>query len=317
MHGEARRRGMVLHPDNSLGYFGPSEERWRGAGTEDIHWAGCLAGRNTMGIESDGTVKSCPSLPTAPYAGGRVTELPLERIWAERPEIAFTRRRTQQDLWGFCGGCYYADVCRGGCRWMGHVLFGRPGNNPFCHRRALELARQGMRERVELRAPAPGIPYDHGRFALVVEPLAGSAAAPGGALAAGLAPRDGTRERDADRLWERPWRRERLEVCGGCRRRLRRNPELPPLRRRRARPGRPARGRPRRPARCPRRPRQGPRRPDRRRAPERCLSVRGQQGISAAPWGMLSHLSPICLSVDPPPSTGDTPVVGSRGAKAR
>jgi hypothetical protein len=50
------------------------------------------------------------------------------------------------------------------------VLFGRPGNNPFCHHRALELARQGLRERI-VRTQAPeGLPFDHGRFEIVEEP---------------------------------------------------------------------------------------------------------------------------------------------------
>ena len=38
--------------------------------------------------------------------------------------------------------------CLGGCTWTTHVLFGKPGNNPFCHHRALELLREGKRERI-------------------------------------------------------------------------------------------------------------------------------------------------------------------------
>jgi hypothetical protein len=50
------------------------------------------------------------------------------------------------------------------------VLFGRRGNNPFCHHRALELLREGRRERlVRVMAP-PGEPFDQGRFELVCEP---------------------------------------------------------------------------------------------------------------------------------------------------
>jgi hypothetical protein len=62
-------------------------------------------------------------------------------------------------------------VCRGGCTWMATALFGRPGNNPYCHHRALELARGGLRERVERTAPAPGLPFDRAAWTLVVEPL--------------------------------------------------------------------------------------------------------------------------------------------------
>jgi hypothetical protein len=50
------------------------------------------------------------------------------------------------------------------------VLLGRPGNNPYCHHRALELTREGKRERVVRAAPAPGEPFDYGRFEIVEEP---------------------------------------------------------------------------------------------------------------------------------------------------
>jgi hypothetical protein len=59
---------------------------------------------------------------------------------------------------------------------MATSLFGRPGNNPYCHHRALELEKLGQRERVVQRTPAPGSPFDHGLFELVVEPIAAPAA---------------------------------------------------------------------------------------------------------------------------------------------
>ena len=52
---------------------------------------------------------------------------------------------------------------------LAHVLFGKPGNNPFCHHRALELAKQGRRERLRKIAEAPGMPFDYGRFEIVEE----------------------------------------------------------------------------------------------------------------------------------------------------
>ena len=79
------------------------------------------------------------------------------------------RLRSVDELWGFCRGCYYADVCRGGCTWTADSLFGRPGNNPYCHHRALEMAREGKRESVVRVAEAPGQPFDYGLFEIVVE----------------------------------------------------------------------------------------------------------------------------------------------------
>jgi Y-X(10)_GDL-associated radical SAM protein len=168
---EGQKKGFVLRPGNNIGYFGPYESLWRGGGREHVHWNGCNAGQNTIGIEADGKVKGCPSLPTEGYTGGNVRELSVEDIWNTAPELAFTRERTIDDLWGFCRGCYYADVCRSGCTWTSTVLFGRPGNNPYCHHRVLELEKEGLRERLVKVAPAKGLPFDHGRFEIVLEPI--------------------------------------------------------------------------------------------------------------------------------------------------
>ncbi|MFT3765935.1 MAG: radical SAM protein [Minicystis sp.] len=168
----ALAEGITLMPGNNLGYFGPEEALLRSphAGGSD-HWAGCQAGRFVMGIESDGAVKGCPSLQTAAYVGGHVRSRPLAAIWAEAPELAFARRRTVDDLWGFCRTCPFAEVCLGGCTFTAHAVLGRPGNNPYCHFRARTLARQGKRERLVPAAPAPGRPFDNGLFGLVVEDL--------------------------------------------------------------------------------------------------------------------------------------------------
>lgn len=171
---EGRKRGLRLSPGNNLGYFGPFEAHWRGGneqGREFVHWIGCNAGHNTLGIEADGTIKGCPSLPTQPYAGGNVRDLTIEQIWNEAPELRFTRTRTEEELWGFCKTCYYADVCRGGCSWTSHTLLGRRGNNPYCHHRALTLADQGKRERIVKVKDAEGLPFDYGGFEIVEEPL--------------------------------------------------------------------------------------------------------------------------------------------------
>ena len=164
--------GLTLMPGNNLGYFGPEEGLLRSPGPDaSDHWRGCMAGRYVMGIESNGSVKGCPSLQTAHYVGGSLRERPLKDLWENTPELAFTRTRTVEDLWGFCRTCPFAATCLAGCSFTAHSLFGRPGNNPYCHFRARSLARQGMRERLVPQAPAPGRPFDHGLFELVTEPL--------------------------------------------------------------------------------------------------------------------------------------------------
>jgi radical SAM protein with 4Fe4S-binding SPASM domain len=164
----ADRARVDIVAGNNIGYFGPYEAHLRGR-TRKGHCSGCGAGRTSIGIEADGTIKGCPSLATKTWAGGNVREAPLVDIWQRATPLRYTRDRTAADLWGYCATCYYADECRAGCTWTGDVLFGRPGNNPYCHHRALEMDRMGKRERVVRVEAPPGEPFDHGRFELLVE----------------------------------------------------------------------------------------------------------------------------------------------------
>jgi radical SAM protein with 4Fe4S-binding SPASM domain len=130
----------------------------------------CGAGRLTLGLEANGDVKGCPSLPSADYVGGNIRDHSLRDIWERSEPLRFTRTRTVDDLWGRCRSCYYAEACLAGCSWTTHVLFGKTGNNPFCHHRALELLAEGKRERL-VRTQAPeGTPFDFGRFEIIEEP---------------------------------------------------------------------------------------------------------------------------------------------------
>jgi radical SAM protein with 4Fe4S-binding SPASM domain len=195
-------RGVLLQPGNNIGYFGPFEHLLRGSGDSGVHWTGCFAGRNVMGIEADGTVKGCPSLPTSSYTGGNVRDLALSDIWSSTPELSFARNDRTAQLWGFCSGCYYADVCQAGCTWTSHSLLGKPGNNPYCHYRALELDKQGLRERVVPRVGAPGKPFDHGEFEIVCESNGHPASIAGASIGPTAPAADGDRN---------------LMLCHGCR----------------------------------------------------------------------------------------------------
>lgn len=169
--GEAEMRGVRLWTGNNVGYFGPHESELRKwTYGEDAHTSSCGAGTATMGIEADGAIKGCPSLTTKDWTGGHIRNTSLRKIWDTTKELRYTRDRTVADLWGFCRTCYYADVCRAGCTWTSHVFFGRAGNNPYCHHRALEHKSQGLRERLVQVKPPPGEPFDHGVFEIVVEP---------------------------------------------------------------------------------------------------------------------------------------------------
>jgi radical SAM protein with 4Fe4S-binding SPASM domain len=159
---------LRIWPGNNIGYFGPYESTLRG-----YHYSGhggsCGAGRATLGIEANGAIKGCPSLPSEAWTGGNIRDASLEDIWQRSEPLRYVRDRTTRDLWGFCASCYYAAECMSGCTWTSFVTLGRAGNNPYCHHRALEMDRAGKRERIVPVSAAPGEPFDHGIFAIVVE----------------------------------------------------------------------------------------------------------------------------------------------------
>jgi len=171
--GWARRDGVLFFPGNNIGYYGPYERRLRAAGGSGGIWEGCQAGLNTLGIEANGVIKGCPSLPTSAYTGGNIRDQSLREI-LETAELKINAHRGTPEgashLWGFCSTCDYAELCRGGCTWTAHVFFGKRGNNPYCHHRALTQQKKGVRERLVLEERAEGVPFDHGRFALLEEP---------------------------------------------------------------------------------------------------------------------------------------------------
>lgn len=171
----ANRERVKVRAGNNIGYYGPYERLLRGGVNEWGFWQGCGAGLSTLGLEADGAIKGCPSLPTAAYTGGNIRDRSLREVIEQTEELRFnlsagTSQGTDH-LWGFCQTCEYAELCRGGCTWTAHVFFDRRGNNPYCHHRALAQAKHGVRERVYPEVRAQGLPFDNGEFALVEEPL--------------------------------------------------------------------------------------------------------------------------------------------------
>jgi radical SAM protein with 4Fe4S-binding SPASM domain len=160
--------GIGFFPGNNVGYFGPLAETLRYGADEGYSWGGCQAGVSSLGIEADGSLKGCPSLPSSDYVRGNIRNRSLRDVASE-----LRREKTEAptELWGFCKTCSYAERCGAGCTWTSHVLFGRAGNNPFCHSRALTLAKAGVVEKLDFAAAAPGEPFDHGLYRIVEVPL--------------------------------------------------------------------------------------------------------------------------------------------------
>lgn len=171
-------RGIAAFPGNNIGYFGPYEEVLRYGGKKGTHWAGCGAGSACIGVEADGKIKGCPSLPSDGYTGGHFPADALADVVSAAPELTHVAQRTRADLWGYCASCYYADICKAGCTWTAQVLMGRGGNNPYCIHRQLAYEKEGLREVLVKVEAAPGEPFDHGRFETRLEPLGPAPEAP-------------------------------------------------------------------------------------------------------------------------------------------
>jgi radical SAM protein with 4Fe4S-binding SPASM domain len=164
--------GILLMPGNNLGYFGPEETLLRSRAPDGKdHYQGCLAGSFLLGIESDGSVKGCPSLQSDAYVGGNLRTTSLPDLWRDNRTVGFSRNLTVEGLWGFCAECTFRETCLGGCTFTAHAVSGRPGNNPYCHYRARTLASRGRRERIVQRTRAPGVPFDNAIWDIVEEPL--------------------------------------------------------------------------------------------------------------------------------------------------
>ena len=168
------RKGIPFNvfANNNIGYFGPHEKVLRSVPYgKETHWRGCVAGIYSLGIESNGTLKACPTLPTGPYAAGNIRDMKLEDVWERAELMRFARDRGTEELWGFCKTCDYGEVCQAGCSWTAHSTLGRRGNNPFCYHRVIQLRKKGIRERLIPVEKAPGIPFDFGRFEISEEPI--------------------------------------------------------------------------------------------------------------------------------------------------
>ncbi len=110
--------------------FGYCSTRLPYLGMPGQRWAGCSAGRETLGIRSDGRVQPCLSLPESCVVGS-LRERPLVELW--RGE-ALAQWRMPVTRHGACAECSHGKQCEGGCTGMALTYTGRRGENPMCFR---------------------------------------------------------------------------------------------------------------------------------------------------------------------------------------
>jgi radical SAM protein with 4Fe4S-binding SPASM domain len=132
-------RPVVFAADN-VGYYGEYEQAIRDRGARIWFWVGCRAGCQVLGIESNGNVKGCLSLPSVAngvkdFIEGNLRERSLTEIWCDERAFAYNRQFTVEQLTGFCRTCRYNDICRGGCSWTAFSNTGSRFENPYCYYR--------------------------------------------------------------------------------------------------------------------------------------------------------------------------------------
>lgn len=99
--------------------------------TLSTKWVGCQAGLTVLGIQSNGGVKGCLSLPNS-FVEGNVRERSLTEIWGDPKFCLYTRQFKTEDLNGDCKDCKFGKSCKGGCNAVSTSLTGKTHSDPFC-----------------------------------------------------------------------------------------------------------------------------------------------------------------------------------------
>lgn len=123
----AEQRPMRIDVGENVGYFGPYEEELR----EGYPYLGCYAGCRVMGIEENGNIKGCLSMPED-YVEGNIRERPLKEIWEDMDCFSYNRKWSPDKAEGFCRACPHLTLCRCGCANTAVGVTGSRYNNPVC-----------------------------------------------------------------------------------------------------------------------------------------------------------------------------------------
>ena len=96
-----------------------------------LPWIGCQAGLTALGIQSDGGVIGCLSLPDK-FVEGNIRKTNLKDIWKNPNSFSYNRKFSKKDLHGECRLCKYGKRCKGGCLTVSTALTGKNHCNPYC-----------------------------------------------------------------------------------------------------------------------------------------------------------------------------------------
>jgi len=127
---------LRIDPADNVGYYGTWEldhgyrsTQWGQVG----FWSGCMAGCQVAGVDANGDIKGCLSLPSVPeFIEGNVRETSLKEIWWRKGAFAYNREFTLDMLEGDCKACEYRGLCRAGCVSHAYASTGSRGSNTNC-----------------------------------------------------------------------------------------------------------------------------------------------------------------------------------------
>lgn len=111
----------------NIGYYGCKGTKL----LKGMPYLGCYAGVRIAGIESNGDVKGCLSMPEE-FVEGNVRDSSFTEIWNNPDGFAYNRKFTRETADGACRQCRYLTLCRGGCATTSVSATGQRANNPFC-----------------------------------------------------------------------------------------------------------------------------------------------------------------------------------------
>jgi len=94
-------------------------------------WKGCQAGISTIGIQSNGGIKGCLSLPDK-YVEDNIRNRSLKEIWEDSKFASYNRKFKISDLKGGCKGCKYGKSCKGGCETVSTSMTNEMHCDPYC-----------------------------------------------------------------------------------------------------------------------------------------------------------------------------------------
>jgi radical SAM protein with 4Fe4S-binding SPASM domain len=89
----------------------------------------CAAGKNVVGIRSNGDIVGCLSMMDDAYVEGNLRQHTLKEIWTD--EHAFSYNRHPAEITGQCRECSQRQSCKAGCKSM-NIAWGHPNGSPYC-----------------------------------------------------------------------------------------------------------------------------------------------------------------------------------------